>query len=74
MSNGNKRKVSGNRITIASGVMKLQGIEIQNGQDCEWILFPKTEDEWQRIRREHPNALVLIPLPPEQPKEKEEGG
>lgn len=34
---------------------------VEDGMPGEWRSFPMTEEEWQRIRREHPNALVLIP-------------
>lgn len=41
---------------------------IKDGTQGEWRSFPTTEEEWQRIKRDHPNALVLIPVLPEAEK------
>jgi len=35
--------------------------QIEPGSQAEWRSFPQSEEEWARMRREHPNALVLIP-------------
>ena len=48
---------------------QLQGIELENGTDCNWCLFPKTEEEWRLIREKRPRALVMFPVPPKQVKE-----
>jgi len=65
MTGGNERTISGGRITIPFGLMHLEGIELENGMDCNWCLFPKTEAEWRRILQEHPRALVMFPAPAE---------
>ena len=60
---GNERKVGGGRISIPPALAKDKGI--REGDMCEWRSFPTTEDEWQRIKREYPRTLVLIPPTPE---------
>jgi len=46
-------------LTLVPGLAADKGIG--HGTPVEQRSFPQTEEEWQRIRREHPNALVLIP-------------
>jgi len=47
-------------VTLVPGLARDKGMV--NGVLVEQRSFPQTEVEWARIRREHPNALVLIPV------------
>lgn len=46
-------------LTLVPGLAADKGIG--HGTPVEQRSFPQTEEEWGRIRRENPNALVLIP-------------
>ena len=60
----NRRKVQyRNRsfwVTIPPALAVDKGIQAQSY--IEWRSFPLAGDDWERIRKEHPNALVMIPV------------
>jgi hypothetical protein len=70
---GNARKISYRNkswvVTIPAALAADKRLD--HGMIGEWRSFPGTEEEWRRIQREHPNALVLIPRASHKPAGKE---